>query len=145
MDALLESLDLGELGLDVGLHGVDSGGDPKHIPDLSFEQLKAFHARHYHPSNAKVFFYGDDDPDERLRLLDERLSEFNRIAVDGRVPLQSRFTAPKQLTRTYPAGAPEEQKGDRPRVVLPPGAVADQAAFDCGGHRDVVPSRRRTS
>src|SRR5437868_12487907 len=82
-------------------YGVDSGGDPKHIPELSFEQLEAFHARHYHPSNAKVFFYGDDDPQQRLRLLDERLSEFNRIPADGRVPLQSRFAAPVRQTRTY--------------------------------------------
>jgi Zn-dependent M16 (insulinase) family peptidase len=116
-DSLLAEFSQRSLYPDI-TYGVDSGGDPKHIPELSFEQLKAFHARHYHPSNAKVFFYGDDDPDERLRLLDERLSEFNRIAVDGRVPLQSRFAAPIRLTRTYPAGAPEEQKGERARETM---------------------------
>jgi presequence protease len=89
-------------------YGLDSGGDPKHIPDLTYEQLKAFHARHYHPSNAKAFFYGDDDPEERLRLLDRYFSEFNRIDVDAQVRLQPRFGAPKRLTRTYAAGAAEE-------------------------------------
>ena len=33
---------------------LDSGGDPKHIPDLTYDELKAFHQRHYHPSNAQV-------------------------------------------------------------------------------------------
>jgi Zn-dependent M16 (insulinase) family peptidase len=90
-------------------YGLDSGGDPKHIPDLTYEQLKAFHERHYHPSNAKAFFYGDDDPEERLRLLDRYFSEFNRINVDAQVGLQPRFASPKKLVRTYAAGAPEEQ------------------------------------
>ncbi len=90
-------------------YGLDSGGDPKRIPDLTYEQLKTFHARHYHPSNAKAFFYGDDDPEERLRLLDRYFSEFNRIDVDAEVGLQPRFSAPKRITQTYAAGAPEEQ------------------------------------
>jgi hypothetical protein len=92
-------------------YGLDSGGDPKHIPDLTFEQFKAFHDRYYHPSNAKLFFYGDDDPDERLRRLNAWLGEFNRISVDAKVPLQPRFTAPKRWTRTYAAGKAEEQPG----------------------------------
>jgi Zn-dependent M16 (insulinase) family peptidase len=89
-------------------YGLDSGGDPHHIPDLTFAQFKAFHQRLYHPSNAKLFFYGDDDPDERLRLLDACLSAFKRIAVDATVPLQPRFAAPKRLTRTYAAGSEDQ-------------------------------------
>lgn len=34
-------------------YAVISGGDPLCIPDLTWEQLKQFHARHYHPSNAR--------------------------------------------------------------------------------------------
>ncbi|MBL8252765.1 MAG: insulinase family protein, partial [Candidatus Competibacter sp.] len=37
----------------------NSGGDPEVIPDLTYAQLKAFHARHYHPSNAIFLTYGD--------------------------------------------------------------------------------------
>jgi Zn-dependent M16 (insulinase) family peptidase len=92
-------------------YGLDSGGDPRRIPDLTYEQFKAFHARHYHPSNAKAFFYGDDDPEERLRLLDRCFSQFSRIKVDAEVRLQPRFSAPKRLTRTYAAGAPDEEEG----------------------------------
>ncbi|HLH95906.1 MAG TPA: insulinase family protein [Xanthobacteraceae bacterium] len=88
-------------------YGLDSGGDPRHIPDLTYAQFKAFHQRLYHPSNAKLFFYGDDDPDERLRLLEAYLGGFQRISVDAAVPLQTRFTAPKRLSRTYAAGSNE--------------------------------------
>ena len=41
---------------------LDSGGDPTVIPQLTYEQFKDFHATYYHPSNAQIFFYGDDDP-----------------------------------------------------------------------------------
>ena len=34
-------------------YSVVSGGDPLCIPDLTWEQLKQFHATHYHPSNAR--------------------------------------------------------------------------------------------
>src|SRR6478609_5688884 len=37
----------------------NSGGDPECIPDLSYEQLKAFYQTHYHPSNAIFMTYGD--------------------------------------------------------------------------------------
>lgn len=30
-----------------------SGGAPLCIPDLTWEQLREFHAKHYHPSNAR--------------------------------------------------------------------------------------------
>ena len=41
-------------------YGVDSGGDPLNIPDLTFEGFKKFHGEFYHPANSRIFFYGDD-------------------------------------------------------------------------------------
>ena len=116
-DTMLRELSQQSLYPDI-TYGLDSGGDPKHIPDLTYEQLKAFHERHYHPSNAKLFFYGDDDPDERLRLLSARLGEFNRITIDANVLLQPRFTAPKRLTRTYPGGPAVEQPGELTKETM---------------------------
>jgi Zn-dependent M16 (insulinase) family peptidase len=37
----------------------NSGGEPAAIPNLTWEQLRAFHATHYHPSNARFVTYGD--------------------------------------------------------------------------------------
>src|SRR5262249_32944203 len=85
------------------IYGFDSGGYPKHIPGLTYAEFKAFHERNYHPSNARIFFYGDDDPDERLRLIAAYLDSFERIKV-APVPLQPRFNAPKSVMDTFPAG-----------------------------------------
>lgn len=82
-------------------YGVDSGGNPRNILDLTFEQFTDFHTRYYHPSNSRIFFYGDDDPTERLKLLDAYLSEFERADVDSAVALQPRFDEPRRLARTY--------------------------------------------
>lgn len=79
----------------------DSGGDPQVIPDLTYAQFKQFHETYYHPSNALIYFYGDDEVSERLRLLDVYLGQFARIEVNGDVPLQPSFTAPRQAVFPY--------------------------------------------
>ena len=47
----------------------ESGGDPKNIPDLSYEAFCAFHKEHYHPSNSTFFVYGDAPLADELRYL----------------------------------------------------------------------------
>ncbi|MCX5850493.1 MAG: insulinase family protein, partial [Deltaproteobacteria bacterium] len=91
-------------------YGLDSGGDPKKIPDLTYEKFIEFHRRYYHPSNARIFFAGNDDPDERLRLVNDYLKDFERIAVDSMVPLQPRFGSPRRHTYDYPAGKEESSR-----------------------------------
>lgn len=86
------------------IYGHDSGGDPAVIPELTYEAFTAFHRRYYHPSNARIYFYGDDDPEERLRLIDERLSGFGAEKPDSGIALQARFTAPRRRDATYAAG-----------------------------------------
>ncbi|KAF2831931.1 hypothetical protein CC86DRAFT_281441 [Ophiobolus disseminans] len=63
----------------------NSGGDPQKITDLTWEQLRKFHADHYHPSNAKILTYGDMPLTEHLKEVDGRLSGFDRIRVDQEV------------------------------------------------------------
>ena len=72
-------------------YSVDSGGDPTVIPELTYDEFKSFHSRYYHPSNARFWFYGDDDPVERLRILDGYLSEFDAKSVDSTVHAQPLF------------------------------------------------------
>jgi presequence protease len=91
-------------------YGFDSGGDPKEIPNLTFEQFKAFHEKYYHPSNGRVFFYGNDDPEERLRLVNDSLKDFHPLPVDSAIPLQPRFQEPRRLARAFPSGE-ESLKG----------------------------------
>ncbi|OPX41530.1 MAG: peptidase M16 [Desulfobacteraceae bacterium 4484_190.3] len=94
-------------------YGLDSGGDPREIPKLTFEQFKAFHAKYYHPSNARIYFYGDDDPEQRLKIADGYLSAFERAEILSSIPLQPAFHSPRRLRRRYmaPEEGPETEKG----------------------------------
>jgi Zn-dependent M16 (insulinase) family peptidase len=85
-------------------YGVNRGGDPAQIPNLTYERLMAYHRTFYHPSNARVFFYGDDNPEERLRYLDTWLRDFERTTVDSAFPLQPRFDRPRRVAIPYDAG-----------------------------------------
>ncbi|POS78766.1 mitochondrial presequence protease [Diaporthe helianthi] len=63
----------------------NSGGDPQKITDLTYEQLKQFHDEHYHPSNAKLFTYGDMPLGDHLKEIDAQLSAFERIQGDLKI------------------------------------------------------------
>jgi Zn-dependent M16 (insulinase) family peptidase len=91
-------------------YSVDSGGDPLEIPKLGFDQFKSFHSKYYHPSNARVYFYGDDDPSERLRLLDSYLDEFTAIEVDSTISTQRKFTEPRRIDVKFPIATGTEPK-----------------------------------
>ena len=54
-DSVLSEYSLQSLFPD-NAYGLDSGGDPKQIPNLTYEQFHAFHEKYYHPSNARIFF-----------------------------------------------------------------------------------------
>ncbi len=84
-------------------YGVNSGGDPKAIPDLTYSYFKSFHSRFYHPSNARIVFYGDDPADRRLTMLDEYLKQFEASPVDAEVRLQPRWSEPRHVEGTYAA------------------------------------------
>jgi len=88
-------------------YSIDSGGDPRHIPDLTYEQFLEFHRRYYHPSNARIFFYGDDDPEKRLEILGAYLGEYEKLPLDSHVPLQPPFAEPRSLTVPFDPGESE--------------------------------------
>lgn len=96
-------------------YGVDSGGDPRVIPQLTYEAFKAFHDTYYHPSNGRFFFSGDDDPTERLRLLDEYFGRFDARPATPGVTRQQPFAAPKTAEMPY-AAAPGQ--ADRAFVTV---------------------------
>ncbi len=93
--------------------GRDSGGDPQAIPTLTPEGLRAYHRRWYHPSNCRIFLYGDVPVEEELAFLQERfLSSFSAEAIDARLPGPAPWTAPARIERTFPlpADAPTERR-----------------------------------
>lgn len=86
-------------------YGVESGGHPRDIPDLTWEQFKTFYDQYYHPSNARIWFYGDDAEEKRLAKTDSFLGDFNRLQVSSAVGLQKPWTQPKSFDFTYDAGS----------------------------------------
>ncbi|MFV0423418.1 insulinase family protein [Oleidesulfovibrio sp.] len=85
-------------------YGLDSGGNPEHIPDLTYEAFKAFHETYYHPANGRFYFWGDDPEEKRLEILAELLEKFGPLAVQSEVPLQPFFDAPRREEVGYAAG-----------------------------------------
>lgn len=87
-------------------YGVDSGGDPVDIPNLSFEQFAEFHAKFYHPANSRIFFAGDDDVMKRLEIMDEYLSEFDASPESkpgSTIQWQKKtYVEPKRVRHPYP-------------------------------------------
>ena len=94
-------------------YSLDSGGDPKKIPDLTYEQFKTFHQNYYHPSNARIYFYGDDDFEKRLALTDHYLKDFSRAKPDSEISLQAPVNKPSKIEKSFPAGteSKEQNKG----------------------------------
>jgi Zn-dependent M16 (insulinase) family peptidase len=107
-DNLLESHSQRSLFPDTP-YGFDSGGDPADIPNLTYEQFKSFHETYYHPSNARIFFHGDDDPGKRLDLVRPYLDAFGPLQVSSSLPLQPSFDRPRQMVIPYDAGEESDQ------------------------------------
>ena len=92
-------------------YGVESGGDPKNIPDLTYEQFLNFHSRYYHPSNSYIYLYGDMDMADTLAWLDEKyLSAFEKIEIDSEIKKQAPFAQMKRVEDVYPIADEEDEK-----------------------------------
>lgn len=80
-----------------------SGGDPAEIPNLTFEELKDFYDKYYHPSNSYIYIYGKLDILEKLEFINENyLKDYNKIDVDSKPGIQKPFKDKKELTVEYP-------------------------------------------
>lgn len=86
------------------LYKYEVGGEPAAIPQLTYEQFKKFHTDHYHPSNAKIYFYGNGDTNKNLSFLDEYLKEFDKVELNLNIEPQMPFTEVKTITEKYAVG-----------------------------------------
>ncbi|MGB8455115.1 MAG: insulinase family protein [Anaerocolumna sp.] len=146
-------------------YGVESGGDPDYIPDLSYEEFLNFHRRYYHPSNSYIYLYGDIDVLEKLEWLDlEYLKDFNNEPVDSEILFQAPFQERKEVEALYSLSENEECSRntylsynlsigtslDRDLcmafqiieyvLLSAPGAPLKQALLDAGIGKDIISS-----
>lgn len=89
----------------------NSGGNPEHIPDLSYEEYLDFYHKYYHPGNSYIYLYGDMDIEERLEFLDrEYLCHFGNAGVDSEIHLQKPFDKMIRVTESYPVTEDEPEE-----------------------------------
>ncbi len=89
----------------------NSGGNPEHIPDLTYEEYLDFYHKYYHPGNSYIYLYGDMDIEERLEFLDrEYLCHFGNAGVDSEIHLQKPFDKMKYVKESYPVTEDEPEE-----------------------------------
>ncbi|ERP32100.1 insulinase family protein [Chitinivibrio alkaliphilus] len=87
----------------------ESGGDPKKIPDLTYEQFCDFHGRLYHPSNAYFVLYGNIPTEKTLQFVEDRfLSSYERQDVDTSIGVLAPWNSPRQMDITVPASREDD-------------------------------------
>lgn len=83
-------------------YGQESGGDPKDIPNLTYENYLNTYKKYYHPSNSYIYLYGDMDMVQKLDFIDkEYLSAFSQINVDSEVTSQKAFDKTVEVSMSY--------------------------------------------
>ena len=89
---------------------VFKGGDPDVIPELTWQELKDFHDKYYHPSNSLTVLYGKLDPEPFLALIDGVISQFDWREIvltdDGYAPLEGNIEQKRSIPVS--ADSPEE-------------------------------------
>lgn len=143
----------------------ESGGDPKHIPELSYEDFLAFHQKYYHPSNSYIYLYGNMDMEEKLRWMDEQyLSKYEYLKVESEITMQNPFERVVERTIEYPISEGESTKEQaylsynavigtsldaelylafqiiEYALLSAPGAPLKQALLDAGIGKDILSS-----
>jgi len=90
----------------------ESGGDPENIPDLTYEQFVDFHEKHYHPSNATLFFYGDADLNAELAYVQKNfLSQYDRAGEKAKIIPGDSIQGPVFINESYGVQPGSELKG----------------------------------
>ena len=107
-------------------YGCESGGDPKNIPDLTYENFLNFHRTYYHPFNSYIYLYGNMDMEKKLAFIDEHyLSHFDYLDVDSVIQEQKAFGACQDVTLEYPVA---ENEGEEDNTYLSYNMVVGNAA-----------------
>ncbi|HTN35104.1 MAG TPA: insulinase family protein [Marinobacter sp.] len=96
----------------------NSGGEPDHIVDLSYDDLVQFYRHHYHPSNAIFATYGNIPAREHHERFEElALKRFDRLDIKLPVRDEKRMFAPVRVEQSY-AVSEGESTDDKTHIVM---------------------------
>ncbi len=97
-------------------YGFSSGGEPEHIPELTYEQFLSSYRQYYHPSNSYIYLDGNVPLDEILTIInDEYLSGFKSSAQPVE-PASQAPVASAQRVCEYEIGSDETPDGKALRI-----------------------------
>ncbi|MGM0461258.1 MAG: insulinase family protein [Fibrobacterota bacterium] len=87
----------------------ESGGDPRDIPTLTYEEFCSFHKKYYHPSNACFVLYGNIPTEKTLSFIQERyLHQYTKQKITASVGEQKKWKRPRTMNIDVPAAAEDD-------------------------------------
>ncbi len=89
---------------------INTGGDPEMIPNLSHDDLVAFHRKFYHPSNAYFYTYGNLALGDNLKMINENVLDHFERASGATITAEKRLKKPKTMNYTYPIASAESMR-----------------------------------
>ncbi|MCB1213688.1 MAG: insulinase family protein, partial [Chlamydiia bacterium] len=88
------------------------------IPELTYEELVAFHRHFYHPSRCLFFFYGNLPLEGHLEFIESHaLSNAQPLPPIDLIPQQPRFSEPRVAKAPYPFAASEDPSQEHFQVT----------------------------
>ncbi|MBR1584548.1 MAG: insulinase family protein [Clostridia bacterium] len=115
----------------------DYGGIPDSIPDMTWDALKAYHEKFYHPSNCLVLLYGGfEDYGAFLQQLDGAFSAYERSDFHYEDSAYQRITEPVIAEVSYPMAAGTDPANQTAiyYYILCPGMKDDPAEEEAVDH-----------
>lgn len=105
-------------------YAYNGAGDPRVIPDLTYEQLKTYYQTYYDPSNCYFFCYGNIPTSDYLEFFADKLAALPRTEIDGsqhslrpEVTHPSKWESPRIVKDVYPIG-PDEPLTEKTYLML---------------------------
>lgn len=96
----------------------NSGGDPEHITDLSYQELLDFYHTHYHPSNAIFMTYGNTPAAvHQQKFQQQALQHFEKLDQVIQVEDEKRYFSPITIEEAYPVDTEENIENKTHHVV----------------------------
>ncbi|ODQ63236.1 mitochondrial presequence protease [Nadsonia fulvescens var. elongata DSM 6958] len=80
----------------------NSGGDPTKITDLTYPELVDFHHTNYHPSNSRIFTYGNFPLEDHLRDIDSKFAKFKAKKHNHEPKMPVNLTGSQNVVLTGP-------------------------------------------
>jgi len=111
-------------------YAFESGGNPEQIVRLDYQQFLSFYSQFYHPSNCKLFLFGNLPVGEKLAYLDqEYLKTRGSLRVNSTCKLAKGWKQERSVTFTSPMEEGQTKESSSVVLCWATGEVTDSLAL----------------